>query len=60
LFAGEAIETPLYRREDLLADHTFAGPAIVIEDFCTTVVPPGFDLVVDDRLNLILTVAEEE
>jgi N-methylhydantoinase A len=58
-FAGGAIETPLYRREGLLAGHTFAGPAIVVEDFCTTVVPPGFDLAVDDKLNLILTVAEE-
>ena len=31
----------VYRRADLVPGQTFAGPAVVTQDDCTTVVPPG-------------------
>jgi N-methylhydantoinase A len=39
---GEALETPRYSREKLLADDTVAGPALVIQHNSTTLVPPGY------------------
>jgi 5-oxoprolinase (ATP-hydrolysing)/N-methylhydantoinase A len=41
--AGEAreYETPIYRREHLLAGNVIAGPAIIEQLDSTTVVPPG-------------------
>jgi N-methylhydantoinase A len=43
---------PIYRRADLLAGQSFAGPAIVTQDDCTTVVPGGFNVTVDTFGNL--------
>lgn len=43
---------PVYRRADLLAGQSFAGPAIVTQDDCTTVVPGGFNVTVDTFGNL--------
>jgi N-methylhydantoinase A len=43
---------PIYRRADLLAGQSFAGPAIVTQDDCTTVVPGGFNVSVDAFGNL--------
>src|SRR5699024_4494980 len=40
-------EVPLYRREDLHANSSVPGPAIVVQDDTTTCVLPGFDLDVD-------------
>ncbi len=37
---GEALDTALYHRDSIGA--TIAGPAIVLEDTCTTVVSPGW------------------
>jgi N-methylhydantoinase A len=45
----------LYQRAALLAGQTFAGPAIVMQDDCTTIVPPGFAAVVDEFTNLRIT-----
>jgi N-methylhydantoinase A len=42
----------IYRRIDLNAGHTFNGPAVVVQDDCTTVVPPGFTVSVDEYTNL--------
>ncbi len=52
---GTAHEAALYDRADLLPGQQFAGPAVVSQDDCTTVVPPGFSVEVDPRHNLILT-----
>jgi N-methylhydantoinase A len=46
---------PMYRRTSLLAGHTFEGPAIVTQDDTTTCVLPGFDGVVDEYGNLLLS-----
>ena len=45
----------LYHRADLAPGQHFTGPAVVSQDDCTTVVPPGFAAEVDLRGNLILT-----
>ena len=45
----------LYDRADLAPGRHFTGPAVVSQDDCTTVVPPGFSVEVDVRGNLILT-----
>jgi len=48
------VGTPVYARELLPADARFAGPAIVEQMDATTVVPPGWELRVDDAGNLLL------
>jgi N-methylhydantoinase A len=45
---------PLYARDGLLCGHAFAGPAIVAQPDCTTVVPPGFGVTVDGTGNLLI------
>ncbi|MEM7023724.1 MAG: hydantoinase/oxoprolinase family protein, partial [Pseudomonadota bacterium] len=45
----------LYHREDLWPGHHFSGPAIVAQDDCTTMVPPGFSVRVDGWRNLLIT-----
>ena len=51
---GAAGTAALYRRADLLAGHALVGPAIVAQEDCTTVVPPGFTAEVDGFGNLHL------
>jgi N-methylhydantoinase A len=42
VFDSSAHPTALYRRESLGAGSVVAGPCIVLEDGCTTLVPPGW------------------
>jgi N-methylhydantoinase A len=49
---GATRSVALYRRQDLLAGQHFAGPAVVMQDDCTTVVPTGFIATVDEYTNL--------
>jgi N-methylhydantoinase A len=42
----------VFRRTDLLPGQVFAGPAVVTQDDCTTVVPPGMVTRVDEYANL--------
>ena len=51
---GAEREAALYRRADLRPGQHFAGPAIVAQEDCTTVVPPGFAAEMDLRGNLVL------
>lgn len=39
---GQALETPRYVRDKLLADDRIFGPALVIQHNSTTIVPPGY------------------
>jgi N-methylhydantoinase A len=55
LFAGEALDTPIFRRDGLSAGEDLAGPAIIEEDGATTVVPPGFAARLDHYGIMILT-----
>lgn len=41
------VETPVYDRDSLLANHVIAGPAIIEERESTTVIPPGMTAVID-------------
>ncbi|MBT6139981.1 MAG: hydantoinase/oxoprolinase family protein [Rhodospirillaceae bacterium] len=52
-FESGFVDTPVHARRDLLPGHTIAGPAIIEEDESTLVVPPDFDVSVDEALNLI-------
>jgi N-methylhydantoinase A len=52
---GQIRQVGLYRRADLLAGQSFPGPAVVTQDDCTTVVPPGFTAIVDAYTNLRIT-----
>jgi N-methylhydantoinase A len=49
---GERRDAAIYRRADLASGQTFAGPAVVVQDDCTTVVPSGFAVYVDEYTNL--------
>lgn len=49
---GAACRAAVYRRADLRAGQTFAGPAVVVQDDCTTVIPGGFQARVDEYANL--------
>jgi N-methylhydantoinase A len=42
----------LFHRAALLPGQHFAGPAVVMQEDCTTVVPPGFTVTVDAHTNL--------
>ncbi|MFB9469152.1 hydantoinase/oxoprolinase family protein [Nonomuraea salmonea] len=54
IFDGEVHRTPVLRRAGL--DGELAGPAIVVEETATTVVPPGCLASVDDNGFLIMKV----
>jgi N-methylhydantoinase A len=49
------VETPVYNRMLLGAGHNIVGPAIIEEPDSTTICPPGYTIIVDDELNLIIT-----
>lgn len=53
-FAGEQVETMLYDRTKLQADHRFSGPAIIFQYDTTIVVPSGWQTAVDNYHNLML------
>ena len=52
---GQPVLTPVYRREDLLADHVVAGPAIVDQLDSTTVILDGQSAITDRYGNLLIT-----
>lgn len=51
---GGRHDAPIYARGDLAPGHGFSGPAVVAQDDCTTVVPPGLAVSVDGWGNLII------
>lgn len=52
--AGERRSAGLYERVRLQPGQTFSGPAIVAQEDCTSVVPPGFAAEVDAWGNLVI------
>ena len=56
---GDAHETPVYRRADVPAGATFAGPAVLEQLDSTVLVPPGAEVEVDDWLNIRMAIEEE-
>ena len=57
-FAGQWLETPIYRREHLFANQEFAGPAIVEQLDATTVVEPQDRARVDVHGNIIIEIGK--
>ena len=54
-FDGKDVDCPVYERERLDVGLSFAGPAIVEQLDCTTVLCPGQTAHVDEWKNLIVT-----
>ena len=52
---GEGIDAKVYARSDLRARDTIDGPAIIMEDMSTTLVPPGRKLEVGHLGELVVT-----
>lgn len=55
---GAPRDIAFYRRADLRAGHTFAGPAVVAQDDCTTIVPRGCAARVDQMGNLRIAIGQ--
>ncbi|MEM8740840.1 MAG: hydantoinase/oxoprolinase family protein [Pseudomonadota bacterium] len=53
-FDGAAQEAALFDRDRLAPGHRFAGPAIVTQSDCTTIIPPGFAARIDGWSNLVI------
>jgi len=51
-FGGEWLETKVYMRDSLQSGQVFEGPAIVLEQSCTMVMPPGCRALVDSFGNI--------
>ena len=54
----EEFETMFYQREKLPLEHSIAGPAIIIQQDSTTVVPPNNQFVSDKAGNMIISIGE--
>jgi N-methylhydantoinase A len=54
VFAGKKWPCPFVQREDLTPGAAVSGPMLVEESGSMTVVPPGWDLKVDDAMNIHL------
>ena len=55
IFADGQVKATLLDRKDLRAGGRFDGPAVLTQDDCTTVVPPGWTATVDRNLSILLT-----
>ncbi len=53
-FGGEWFETPVYSRSDLPSGVEVAGPAILLEDACTSLIPPNWMATVAPRGHLVI------
>ncbi|MEE9464711.1 MAG: hydantoinase B/oxoprolinase family protein, partial [Candidatus Neomarinimicrobiota bacterium] len=53
-FGRGSSEVPVFRRKDLEPGTTIKGPAIIVEDYSTVVVEPGFRAAIDGYGNIIL------
>ena len=53
-FAGSFVDCPIYQRERLDVGHEIAGPAVIEQYDCTTVLEPGQTARVDDMKNLVV------
>jgi N-methylhydantoinase A len=54
-FTQGEITTPVFERAGLGSGHLISGPAIVIQDDCTTVVSPGWQALVDESGTLVMS-----
>jgi N-methylhydantoinase A len=56
-FDGTTLDCPVYQREGLDVGISFAGPAIIDQLDCTTVIPPGHTARVDEFKNILIAKA---
>ena len=54
-FANTWFETPVYQRSELPRAVELAGPTIILEDACTTLVPPSWTATVSGHGHLVLS-----
>ena len=54
----EEFETMFYQRDKLPLEHSIAGPAIIIQQDSTTVVPPNNQFISDTAGNMIISIGE--
>jgi N-methylhydantoinase A len=59
VFDGQRVDALVVQRDDLLVGHRFTGPAVVLEDTATTVVPPGYVVTVDEIGSLVIREQEQ-
>jgi N-methylhydantoinase A len=55
VFEGERLPAKIFRRDELYSGTSASGPLVMEEDTATTVVPPGWEIRVDDLGNVIVT-----
>lgn len=53
IFGGKNVSAVIYSRNDLYPSFKFEGPALVLEDTSTILIPPGYKCHVDDWGNII-------
>jgi N-methylhydantoinase A len=53
-FNERSVETAQYERGKLTPGDTFAGPAVIYQYDTTTVIPPGWQVHVDEYRNLVV------
>ncbi|MBI1880099.1 MAG: hydantoinase/oxoprolinase family protein, partial [Chloroflexi bacterium] len=58
IFGRKIVETQVFYRADLQPGDVFAGPAIIEEASCTTVMPPSYQASVDTYGNIVITWGE--
>jgi len=56
----DAVEAPVYARDDLPAGASFEGPALIDQLDSTVLVPPGVKVEVDEWLNIRMQIAQED
>ncbi len=57
-FDGEDVDCPVYQREGLDVGVTLAGPALIDQLDCTTVIFPGQSARVDEYRNLVISIGK--
>ncbi len=54
-FADGPVNIPVFKRADMAAGFSSAGPALVIDAYATVLLPAAFTLQVDELQNLVIT-----
>jgi N-methylhydantoinase A len=52
--AGQVVEIPLYRRDEMVPGTTIAGPAVIAEDETSTFVSTSFDAHIDGAGSIVM------
>ena len=57
---GSEINTPIYKRDELIIGQNIPGPAIIVEATGTNIIDDGWSGTLDEHYNLILSRVEEK